>query len=112
MTATFILQELLVRCKSGKSIVPAAILQDRRRAVCRREIYFWVCGSTHEASRRQTKIHPFGNRELLIQSKYDLVCLCFTYSGGTIFKKLNELQRGVLYDFYLNHIDYINNWDL
>jgi 3-methyladenine DNA glycosylase AlkD len=61
---------------------------------------------------RQYKDLPFPKIELLLQNKiheYRLTALIIlTYQ----FAKSNEVQKKAIYDFYLSHTKYINNWDL
>ncbi len=51
--------------------------------------------------------------DLLLQNPYHEVRLCALFTLVYKYQKLkNESDQKDLVDFYLDHVDYINNWDL
>ena len=61
---------------------------------------------------RQYKEAPLADVEQLLQSPWHECRMCALLILVEQFKKGDDCQRKVIYDFYLAHTDRINNWDL
>ena len=112
MTATFILQELLSVANPEKASFLQRFFKTGEGQYAEGDLFLGLVVPLTRSIAKANKNTPLSEIELLIQSKYHEARLCALLILVEQFKKANELQRGVLYDFYLNHIDYINNWDL
>ena len=112
MTATFILQELLSVANPEKASFLQRFFKTGEGQYAEGDLFLGLVVPLTRSIAKANKNTPLSEIELLIQSKYHEARLCSLLILVEQFKKANELQRGVLYDFYLNHIDYINNWDL
>jgi len=55
---------------------------------------------------------PLSELDLLIKSKYHEARLCAILIVTERCKKTTGKERDELYQFYLKHTDYVNNWDL
>lgn len=72
-------------------------------------------GVTVPLTRSVAKKHkdmPLQEVAQLITSEWHEVRLCALCILTLKFKKANEAQRKEIFDFYLSHTEYINNWDL
>lgn len=112
MTATFILQELLSVANPEKASFLQRFFKTGEGQYAEGDLFLGLVVPLTRSIAKANKNTPLSEIELLIQSKYHEARLCALLILVEQFKKANELQRGVLYDFYLNHIAYINNWDL
>jgi 3-methyladenine DNA glycosylase AlkD len=55
---------------------------------------------------------PLPELDILIKSKYHEARLCAILIVTERCKKTTGKERNELYQFYLNHTNYVNNWDL
>lgn len=72
-------------------------------------------GVTVPLTRSVAKKHkdmPLQDVAQLITSEWHEVRLCALCILTLKFKKANEAQRKEIFNFYLSHTEYINNWDL
>lgn len=72
-------------------------------------------GVTVPLTRSVAKKHkdmPLQDVAQLITSEWHEVRLCALCILTLKFKKASEAQRKEIFDFYLSHTEYINNWDL
>ncbi len=72
-------------------------------------------GVTVPLTRSVAKKHkdmPLQEVAQLITSEWHEVRLCALCILTLKFKKASEAQRKEIFDFYLSHTEYINNWDL
>jgi 3-methyladenine DNA glycosylase AlkD len=66
-------------------------------------------------TRRIARAHrqtPLSEIEKLLQNPYHEIRLCALLILTERSKKATEKEREAIYHFYLQHTDYINNWDL
>ena len=112
MTATFILQELLSVANPEKASFLQRFFKTGEGQYAEGDLFLGLVVPLTRSIAKANKNTPLSEIELLIQSKYHEARLCALLILVEQFKKATEPKRGVLYDFYLNHIDYINNWDL
>lgn len=61
---------------------------------------------------KANKQTPVSELQKLLRNKYHEIRLCALLITVEQYKKAGEEVKKELFDFYLKHTDYINNWDL
>lgn len=112
MTADTIEQQLIALANEDKAVVLSSFFQTREGQYAHGDVFL---GVTVPQTRKVVASYnslPLTEVAKLLQSKYHecrfaaLVILVHQFEHG------NEAEQETIYNFYLQHTEYINNWDL
>ncbi|MDR3261908.1 MAG: DNA alkylation repair protein [Tannerella sp.] len=112
MNATLILNELLAVANPEKAKILQKFFKTGPGQYAEGDVFL---GIVVPVTRRIVKAHrqtPLSEIHTLLASKYHEVRLCALLIITERCKKAGEQERKTIYDFYLQHTDCINNWDL
>lgn len=112
MTAAFILNELLSMANPEKATFLQRFFKTGPGQYAEGDVFLGLIVPLTRSIAKANIQTPLAELQLLIQSEYHEARLCALLIVVEQFKKAQEPERKILYDFYLKNARRINNWDL
>jgi 3-methyladenine DNA glycosylase AlkD len=112
MTADYILSELYSVSDANKARILQRFFKTNPGEYAEGDLFLGVTTPLVRAVVKANKHTPLTELQELIKSEYHEARLCALLIGVEQFKKVNENERIVLFDFFMKNTVYANNWDL
>lgn len=112
MTAAFILDELRSMANPEKARFLQRFFKTGPGQYAEGDVFLGLVAPLTRSIAKANKQTPLEELRLLIRSEYHEARLCALLIAVEQFKKAGPGQQKALFDFYLAHTSWINNWDL
>jgi 3-methyladenine DNA glycosylase AlkD len=112
MTADFILNELHSVANAEKASFLQRFFKCGPGEYAEGDVFLGIVIPIVRSIAKANRATPLEELQILITSKYHEARLCALLIAGDQFRKTSEKERARLYNFYMEHTRYANNWDL
>lgn len=112
MTAAFILNELLSMANPEKATFLQRFFKTGPGQYAEGDVFLGLIVPLTRSIAKANTQTPLAELQLLMNSEYHEARLCALLIVVELFRKAQEPERKILYDFYLENARRINNWDL